>query len=133
MGMENKHTITAEEWKDMEFRLYDLGQLVYLVADGYKLGIIAQREKSKLYLFVYVNDQFKFEWIKEDCEIRQRFMCPSKKCVIKSKELNQVTKSKKAQAELRERYSYVYYSPYWSSFSRLKKHLIENNERLSLL
>ncbi|MEE0858301.1 MAG: hypothetical protein U0M12_02400 [Acutalibacteraceae bacterium] len=125
--------MTNDEWKEVEEKLLLFGELVKLEADGYKLTLFTVREKMKLYIVVYINGKFKFEWIESDCEIRRKFMSSSKHCVIKQKELDKITKRKERQKELKKKYTYTTYSPYWSSFSRLKKHLIKNNERIEIL
>lgn len=56
-------------------------------------------------------------------------MCPSKHCIVSQHELNKI-RGKKKQQEIKEHYTYISYSPYWSSFSRLKNHLIKNNKEI---
>lgn len=122
--------MTNEEWNKVEENLLFFGYSVKLEVDGYKLTLLAVREKMKLYIMVYINDKFKFEWIEDDCEIRRRFLRPLKRCAIKQKELDKLTRSKKKQKEIKEKYTYITYSPYWSSFGRLKNHLIKNNKSI---
>ena len=115
-----------EMWKEVEFQLFELGKIVRLKADDYNIWLINQREGNKLYTVVYVDGKFKFEWATTDCEIRRRFMCPSKKCAATKRELDKI-RSQKRKNEIKEKYTYTVYSPYWASFKRLKKHLVENN------
>ena len=121
-----------EMWNEVEFQLFELGKIVRLKADDYNIWLINQREGNKLYTVVYVDGKFKFEWATTDCDIRHRFMCPSKKCVVTKQELDKI-RSKKARQEVKEQYTYLAYSPFWSSFRRLRKHLIENNNEIILL
>ena len=115
-----------EMWEEVEFKLFELGKIVRLKADEYTIWLINQREGNKLYTVVYVYGKFKFEWATTDCEIRRRFMCPSKKCIATKKELDKI-RSKKRRQEIKDKYTYIAYSPFWSSFRRLKKHLVEHN------
>ncbi len=96
------------------------------------IWLINQRKGNKLYTVVYVDGKFKFEWAATDCDIRRRFMCPSKKCIATKKELDKI-RSKKRRQEIKDEYTYVAYSPFWTSFKRLKKHLVENNDFISIV
>ena len=125
--------MTEEEWKEIENKLLTFGEYVNLKVDSYKLSLVPTRESMKLYIAVFVDDKFRYEWIHEDCDIRQRFMCPSKHCLVKQKDLNRVTKSKKKRQEIKANNTYTSYSPYWASFKRLKSHLIKNNKSIELL
>lgn len=124
--------MTEEEWNNIEIRLYDSREIVNLQVDEYELTLIVQREKNKLNLFVYVNGQFKFEWLNEDCDIRKRFYCQSTHCLISNKEICKITKNKKSQQRIKEHNSFVSYSPYWNSFNKFKRHLIANNQNICL-
>lgn len=121
-----------EMWKDVEFQLFELDKIVRLRADDYTIWLVTQREGNKLYTVVYVDGRFKLEWTTTNCEIRRRFMCPSKKCVAAKKELDKIRKKKERQ-KVKDKYTYIAYSPFWSSFKRLKKHLIENNNEIIVL
>lgn len=102
-----------EMWKIIEFRLFELGSLVKLKADDYCICLINQREGNRLYTVVYVDGRFKLEWTTTDCDIRRRFMCPSKKCIAAKKDLDKI-RSKKQRQKLKEKYTYIAYSPFWS-------------------
>lgn len=125
--------MTEEEWKEVENELLVYGYPVKLKIDGYNIFLMAIRENMKLSIGLFVDGKFKYEWIHEDCDIRKRFMCPSKHCLFKQKDLNRVTKSKKKQQEIKANNTYTSYSPYWASFKRLKSHLIKNNKSIELL
>lgn len=84
-----------EMWKDVEFQLFELDKIVRLRADDYTIWLVTQREGNKLYTVVYVDGRFKLEWTTTNCEIRRRFMCPSKKCVAAKKELDKIRKKKR--------------------------------------
>lgn len=131
--MSDTQALSEEEWKDIEFQLFELNRLVKLKVDDYEVSIIVTREKTKLYLMIYVNGEFRFEWATNDCDIRKRFFCSSKHCPVSQKELNKITRSKKLQKEIKEKYIYISYSPFWSSFNRLKRHLIANNRNISII
>lgn len=40
--------------------------------------------------------------------------------------------NKKAKQELKEKFSYDVYLPYWTNFEKMKKHFIANNESIEL-
>lgn len=125
--------MTEEEWKEVENELLVYGYPAKLKIDGYNIFLMAIRENMKLSIGLFVDGKFKYEWIHEECDIRKRFMCPSKHCLVKQKDLNRVTKSKKKQQEIKANNTYTSYSPYWASFKRLKSHLIKNNKSIELL
>lgn len=119
--------MTAEEWKKAENDLLTFGYPIKLKVDEYEISLVLTRENMKMYIVLFVNGEFKWQWIHEDCDIRKRFMCPSKHCLVKQKDLDRVTKSKKKQQKIKTNNTYTSYSPYWTSFKRLKSHLIKNN------
>ena len=124
--------MNAEEWKKVESNSLKLDHPVKLHIDGYEIWLVPTRENMKMYITLFVDGGFKWEWIHEDCDIRKRFMCPSKHCLVKQKDLDRVTKSKKKQQEIKANNTYISYSPYWTSFKRLKSHLIKNNTSIEL-
>lgn len=124
--------MTTEEWKKVESDLLMLDCSVKLHIDGYEVWLVPARENMRIYITLFVDGGFKWEWIHEDCDIRKRFMCPSKHCLVKQKDLDRVTKSKKKQQEIKANNTYISYSPYWTSFKRLKSHLIKNNTSIEL-
>lgn len=112
--------------------MFELGAMVKLKADDFCIWLINQREGNKLYTVVYVDGRFKLEWAATDCDIRRRFMCPSKRCIAPKKELDKI-RSKKRRQEIKDKYSYIAYSPFWLSCRRLKKHLVKNNDSISII
>lgn len=122
--------MTEDKWKEIENNLLIFYRPVNLMIDDYEIKLIPTMENMKLYIVIFVNDKFKWEWVKEDCDIRQRFMCPSKHCLLKQKELNKITRSKRKQKELKDKHTYTSFSPYWSSFKRLRSHLVKNNQNI---
>ena len=127
--------MTKEDWAYVEETLKSPYKIVKLNCDGYILGLQLQRiETYKLAICVYVNDVFKGKWLLNDCEERKRFFRKSHKSILTAKGKAEFKKlSKKKQAEWRERYFYDTYTPYWTSFRSLKKHLIENNKSIELV
>ena len=119
------------DWKTVESQIMDYQLPVKLLIDEYDVKLVSMREKNRLYIVIFINGKINFEWCNEDCEIRKRFMCAQKKCLLSQKELSKIRGKKKRQ-EIKDRATYTYYTPYWSSFSRLKKHLKENNQSTEL-
>ena len=119
------------DWKEVEVRIMDCQLPVDLRIDEYDVTLIRTREKNSLYTVIFINGKINFEWCTKDCDIRKRFMCPQKKCLVSQKELSGI-RSKKKRQEVKERATYTYYTPYWSSFSRLRIHLIENNKSIEI-
>lgn len=118
--------LTTSQWQEIESRLFDFQETVSIKADGYTLTFVTFRKKSKLIIQIFVNEKCKTDWALKDCEIRHKFFCPKTSCLLSQKQIESYTKNRKFQKELRKQYSYTYYVPYWSSFSRLKNHLIKS-------
>ena len=127
--------MTDEQWKEVEKKLVPPFGRAELEIDGYKVTITAQLvEKMKFSFVVYVNGFIRAEWSINDCEIRRRFYYESKKSLLKSSEKAKIKKMRKSvREEILERTKYSIYLPYWGSFSRLKAHLIKNNQSIKLI
>lgn len=129
--------MTVEDWKYIESKLTDfLGGRVKLKIDGYDISLVLLRESKnslKNVIAVYVNGYIKTEYLNENSEVAKRFMCPSKKCIFTKKEIEKITKNKKQQQLIKEKNTRIYYSPYWTSFRRLKSHFIKNNCDIELI
>lgn len=127
--------MTDEQWKEVERELVPPFGEVKLEIDGYKVTIVAGLiDKMKYGFIVYVNGFLRAEWSMNDCEIRRRFYYESKKSLLKSSEKAKIKKMRKsAREEILQRMEYSVYLPYWGSFSRLKAHLIKNNQSIELV
>lgn len=123
--------MTAEEWKKAEERL-NAFQMVDLLIDGYTVTLMLCRDNMKLYITVYVNGKVKGEWLTKDCEERRRFMCKSKKCLLKPSDRKKLKLTKTEYEELREKYTIYNYTPYFSSFRTLKSQFVKNNQNIQL-
>ncbi len=129
--------MTKEEWKQVQESLKRLFYTVKLKADDFEIAVRLERVTTyKNALMIYVNGEFKGEWLLKDCEERRRFIQHKQPYVLHAKERAEYKKmSKKLQKQYADFYErrYDVYTPLWSSFSALKKHLIENNEHIELL
>lgn len=119
--------MTNEQWETAEQELQLPYGIVKLQADGYVLSMQTQRHKMKLYIAVYVDGKIKGEWLMKDCEIRRKFFQKSKHSLLTRKEQEKLKRERKAVREAVLAHSVYYsYSPYWSSFRSLKRHLRQN-------
>lgn len=126
--------MTNEEWEIVKDRLSHPFGHVSLKIDGYDVDIFVQPEKELKYCYaVYVNDHIKIEWCVNDCEERRRFMNPQKRSLLSNQQKSEL-KKKRIKREDKEnilsQFEYDIYSPYFSSFSRLKSKLIKNNNSI---
>ena len=125
--------MTTEEWSRVRKALTQLGNIVTMKIDGYKVQV--QLERISTYrnaIAIYVDGTFKGKWLTEDCEERRRFIQMRKKSLWTPKKLKELGISKKEQKKwLAEKY--VYYQPTWTSFGALRGHLIGNNENIELM
>lgn len=124
-----------EEWKQAESALKSMYTTVRLRCDEYELSLRLERINTyKLAIVFYINGVFKGKWLMEDCEERRRFFNPVEKSVLTAKGKKAYAKlSKKEQQEWHEKFFYISYTAYWTSFRKLKKHLTENNKSIELI
>lgn len=132
--------MTADDWKKAEERLTPPFGLAKFIIDGYKVTVECRLvTKNKYGYVVFVDGVFKFEWIKDDCEIRRRFCYEGQRSILTGKcktdfikefgkrEYNRFIK------ENPEKIKYKYWQPYFGSFRLLKSHLEKNNESIALV
>lgn len=127
--------MTKEEWKKVDIELTSVfATPVNLKIDGYKVSLnLTQKSRYQNVIFVYVNDEFRGKWLAEDCEIRRKFYCCKKRSVVTEKDFKEYkVRSKKAKQELKDKFSYNVYTPYWTNFESMKKHFIANNESIKI-
>lgn len=123
--------MTNDQWAEVERRLRIQFQSVHLSVDGYEVCLILVPDKGlRQCIAVYVNGYIKVEWVDKDCEIRRRFYNKHTRTLLKISKLKEI--SKKDWETLRKKYVYEYFSPYWGSFARMKRHLIKNNNDIKL-
>lgn len=127
--------MTDEQWKEAEKKLVPPFGRVELEIDGYKVTITAQLVKKMKFSFVvYVNGFIRTEWSIKDCEIRRRFYYESKRSMLKKSEEAKIKKMRKSvRDQIMESAQYSVFLPYWGSFSKLKAHLIKNNQSIELV
>ena len=128
--------MTAEDWKRAEQAL-NLFHPIQLKADGYDITLVL--EPVSIYqnrIMVYIGREFRSKWMAEDCEERRRFLQEHRHSLLNHKEKAKFKKlPKRMQKELQEKYPMQYssFTPQWSSFRALKKHLCANNQSIELL
>ena len=128
--------MTNEDWKYVEDTLLHLGSAVYLKIDGYKVTLMVEPyKKLQNCIAVYVNDKIQYDWVFDDCEIRQRFYRRRTKCTVRLNK-NKLKKASKAEKkmveEFQKEHTFEYFEPYWMTFSTLKRHFIKNNTSIEL-
>jgi hypothetical protein len=130
--------MTKEEWKQAEDALKRLFFPVYLKADGYDVALVLERVGAyKNMIMVYIDGKFQGKWLAEDCEERRRFCQKKVRSLLTAKQKADYKKlSQRQQKDLSKRYhnlEYEIYTPQWSSFGALKRHLISNNTNIELV
>lgn len=129
--------MTKEGWKKVEEAATNFFSTVYLKADEYDIAFKLVRVSAyKNEIAIYIGEVFKGEWLTKDCEERRRFCQKKVHSLLTPKGKTYLKKlSKKKQKEFMEKYptQYEEFSPYWSSFGALKKHLIANNQNIELV
>ena len=125
--------MTNEQWEAAEQNLQSSYRIVKLQADGYTLSLQTQRYKMQLCIAVYVDGKIQGKWLTEDCEIRRKFFQKHKHSILTRKEQEKLKRDRKAFREAVLSNSVYYtYSPYWSSFRSLKRHLCQNCTDITL-
>ena len=117
--------MTKEEWKKVDIALTSVfAPPVNLKIDGYKVSL-SLTQKTRF------QDEFRGKWLMEDCEERRRFCCCKRQSIVTEKDCKLYgARSKKAKQELKEKFGYDVYLPYWTNFEKMKKHFIANNENI---
>ena len=125
--------MTKEQWKAVEQKvlLYPYTS-VKIRADGHVLSVIMLQNKMRLLIVVYVDGKIDFNWLNEDCEIRQKFFQLRKRSLLTQKDRDRLKREKKSiREEIQEQATYYTYSPYWTSFTALRRHLEQNCESIT--
>ncbi len=132
--------MSEHDWEEVRKSLQITYYTVELKIDGYNVSLVLERVSAfKNVIVIYIDGKFKSEWLCNECEIRSRFANKKTKALFTKKGLAKGEKlTKKREKEIdrflkehQERYDY--YTPYWTNFNSLKKHLIKNNENIELL
>ncbi len=128
---------TKEEWKQIENRLSGAYGSVILLVDGYEIRLNVERIKSLKYaIIIYINGWLRGEWLFADCEERRRFYNNQKRYVYKPRARRSMEEWNKKHpgATMGNPYRTIdVYTPYWASFTRLKRHLIKNNTNIEMV
>ena len=128
--------MTEKQWQDIQAKLIYPGMIIRMKIDGYNVALQSQFENAdrmKLVIAVYIDDKMDAAMLKPENEACIKFMCPCKRCTLTRKQITEFSRSKKTQKKLKDKYTYTYNIPYWSSFRRLKIHFIKNNTSIELI
>lgn len=123
--------MTEKDWEVVRARI-DVTPPAHLIIDGYDIKISLQRVKMKLYYLIIVNDTIKEEWMDEECEIRRKFYQCHKKHLFSTAEKKKADRALRKYMEENDKV-YEHFGPWWGSFSRMKSHLIKNNQSIELV
>ncbi len=131
--------MTVKDWDKAQTAIeYSYSGICRFMIDGYKVTLLRIAVNPyKREIAVYVNGKIKGEWIMcktdEAKEICRRFYCPKKVNIVKMPKGKVSKAERKSIEELATKYNYTSYDPYWTSFNRLKSHLMKNNKDISLI
>ena len=131
-------SLSEADWKNIERDLSWAYGSADLDVDGYRLNLRVERLKALRYVItVYVNGQFRGEWCQKDCPERARFMCKVERPTYKPKQRqvlrNLAKQFKRPDDVLNPDRKFAYYTPYWTSFAPLKRHLVANNQDIRIV
>ncbi len=124
---------TREEWKQIEKDAMSMFVGARLLIDGYEVKLdLGRITKTRLAICIWVDGAFKGEWCKPGHDIARRFYQTKTVYLFNQKEINKAVKElgKKRATELGYYNSFESVAAYWSSFARLKAHLIKNNDSI---
>lgn len=129
-------TLTKEQWAELEKRLSSPFGRAILMIDGYKITLVTELSRMKLYIAIYINDYIRVEWANKDCEERRRFLMPKKMYLYKPKERDWYKKQPK---RVLKKYNIdpdaciTFGLNWWNSFKPMKRHLEANNDSIVLV
>lgn len=130
--------MTPQEWKEADEKLKLFYNTVKLNCDGYQVTLVLEHiGQFQNAIMVYVNGKFEEKWMMGNCEESRRFLFPKRSFVYKQKlraELKKLQKrtrreNRTADADAK----IIIFSPQWTSFNALKRHLIKNNQSIELI
>lgn len=126
--------MTPEDWKEVEDLLNGQWCPANLLIDGYKVSYVLTRVGMTLKIMTYVNGEWWGAW-HDECEESRRFACPKK--IGHSRKfkagLKKLRKSTLKRMRIDSEKTTIIYSPFWTSFKRLKAHLTKNNKSIELI
>ncbi|MBQ8171790.1 MAG: hypothetical protein IJZ95_07380 [Oscillospiraceae bacterium] len=126
--------MTEEEWQVAEEALRLPPARVELKIDGYHVTITHALVKSMQYcLAIYIDNKFEAKWVIEDTDIRRRFCQKHTQCWISAKDKKALHITDKQFQQLKKKYTFDWYEPYWNSFRKIKAHFIKNNKTIELI
>ncbi len=129
--------MSPDEWKkvDKALKVVDLSS-VTLKCDGYRVVLVLrQTDRFHNAIYFYIDGFFRAKWGIEDCEERRRFFCPGQVFVHPAslrKHLRKLGKRQARAINIDPDQKLTTYRGYWTSFKRLKAHLIKHNEIITL-
>ena len=125
--------MTKEQWKAVEHKVLCYPYTsVKIRADGHVLSVIMLQNKMRLLIVVYVDGKLDYNWLLEDCEIRRKFFQQRKRSLLTRKDRERLKREKKSiREEITAQATYYSYSPYWTSFTALRRHLEKNCESIT--
>lgn len=123
------------QWDKVEQRLKLKGYPVEMKIDGYMVHLVLVPDKGlNQCILVYVDGKIDFKCLTEDCEIRRRFYNRHIKSLLRTADFKKLSiREQKRLKRERVKYEYEYFTPDWTSFARLKAHLINNNNSIELI
>jgi hypothetical protein len=134
--------MTEQDWKKVETALSSPYGRISLQCDEFKLTLkVVQTGPLRFAIFPFVNDEHKGEWGSRYCEERRRFFCPEKK-YVNSPTMRTAIKELRASAKKLNvpnmklpdpDETITVYTPFWTDFKKLKRHLIANNKQIDLI
>lgn len=123
--------MTEKDWEVVRARI-DVTPPAHLIIDGYDIKIFLQRMGMKLAYYITVDGTLKSEWINTDCEVRRRFYQRHQKHTYSAAEKKKASRALRKRMEENDKV-YEYFEPWWGSFSRMKSHLVKNNQSIELV
>ena len=129
--------MSPKDWATAEAELQSPWGLVELQCDQFKLALQVARVRNLQYtLTVFVDGYFTGVWCnaQHPCEEQRRFMRPRSFAAYKPTELQRM-KSLFSAKQLREMAAkrITFYAADWPSFKPLRRHLMANNQVITLL
>lgn len=129
--------MTNSQWNQVEQDLKKIYVPVNLKIDDYKVTLMLEKIADyRLGITVLINNRFLGEWLINDCQERRRFFCPVRRKISSLKDFTWMRKYPKRALKangIDSDKTFIVHYPWWTSFSRMKTHFIENNNTISLI
>ena len=123
---------TKEQWAELEAALSHSFGYVKLRVDGHDIALSVQKWKGLSYrIMVYVDGFIDYKKMEGDTALRAKFWRKQTVCYARKKRGEKL--SKRVREYIREKMTFVLFTPDWRSASAFRRHITKAAESIEIL